>query len=124
MCEYDTSTTVRQWLYTAPKFLCLMTSVLLFLLFIMLSTRDPLFNNEQTVILSIVFANFRQQPINNIVLATASECPPSYEKVTLGVWTDPLPSISSIEIDLWSNNAFCIKRTTTLRYITNKTECV
>lgn len=146
MCEYDTATTVRQWLYTAPKFIYLLTAILTILLFANLTARDDLFDNEITVVLSDVFTSFNKNPINELTITYDSECPSGFERVKLGKWggtdhgcacsdgtiynhTCPnticqwLEAVPSRELYTWNGYSFCIQRASSIRYKTNNTEC-
>ena len=147
MCESNTSSLVRQWLYTAPKFLCLMTTILLVTLLFTLVSRDTLFDNDLSVIVSDIFVNVHQQPINQIAVAQGSDCPPDYSKVSLGLWGGTYPGcycnghflnhscpqvtpscynlqgIPAKSIETWDQKSFCVQNTTSLFYNTEGTDC-
>jgi len=148
MCEYDTATSVRKWLYTGPKFICMMASILLFVLIVTLATRHPLFSSETTMTLSHMISTFNSQPITQIALATDSGCPSGYEKVTnLGYWAgtnagclstsgwvenstctkgsdgQAIASTRALNLSLWAGKAFCVQRPKTLNYLNAQGEC-
>ena len=149
MCEYDTSTAVRQWLYTAPKFINLMTFTLLLVLLGTLIGRDSLFGNDITQTITNKVTNLYKQPINEIIITSEPECPSGFEKVLLGNWagtnqgcydtitqwidnktcpkssttTQNISPIKPKELNVWNKNAICIQRTKTVYYLRNETEC-
>lgn len=148
MCEYDTATSVRKWLYTGPKFMCMMASILLVVLLVTLAARNPLFSSETTMTLSHMISTFHTQPISQIALATDSACPSDYQKVTnLGYWAGTNQGCKSeagwvqngtctkgsdgqnvagtraLNLSLWEGQTFCIQRPKTLYYISLANEC-
>jgi len=148
MCQYDTATSVRKWLYAGPKFLCAMSSVLLVVLLVTLATRSPLFDSETSLTLANMMSTFKNQPISQIAITTGSDCPSGFEKVTnLGYWAGTnqgcqaeggwvqnntcskgsentaIPGTRAQNFSLWDGRAFCIQRPKTLYYLGAETKC-
>jgi len=148
MCQYDTATSVRKWLYAGPKFLCAMSSVLMVVLLVTLATRRPIFDSETSLTLSSMISTFKNQPISQIALAISSACPPGFEKVSnLGYWAGTnqgckaeggwvqnntcskgsentaIPGTRAQNLSLWEDHTFCIQRPKTLYYLGAETKC-
>lgn len=148
MCEFDTGTKVRQWLYYAPKFIFLVMYILIIIHFVQYVYRAHLYDYKIAGILYGVFGKFTLQPINEIEVTSTGNCSAGFELAGLGSWPGTVigcncPGVDivqgactsnangckeinfflSIDYKTWEGVTFCLKRNQQLSYFANPATC-